>query len=264
MSALVVYKEKVATIRHLLEKQGPELAKALSGAVTPDKMIRTLMTDIQTNPKLLDCSPNSLIRCVMEAAQLNLVTGSAMGQAYLVPYKKECRLIIGYKGLLALVHRSGVVASVQAKVVRVGDHFAYRAGTINIIEHQMAEYTELPLPAMTHVYAIAELRNGGRQCEVMQRIEVEAIRARSQSGDRGPWVTDYDAMALKTCLRRLARSLPQSTELQYALSETDRMEAVPPVLADGQQDVLGMTEDDNGGSGQANAQDAAAEPVTTG
>lgn len=264
MSALVPYKEKVANVRTLLEKQGPELAKALSGAVTPDKMIRTLMTDIQTNPKLLDCSTGSLIRCVMEAAQLNLVTGSAMGQAYLVPYKKECRLIIGYKGLLALVHRSGVVASFQAKVVRAGDHFAYRAGTINIIEHQMCEYTELPLPPMTHVYAIAELRNGGRQVEVMQRIEVEAIRVRSRSGDSGPWATDYDAMALKTCLRRLARSLPQSTELQYALSETDRMEAVPPMaLGDGQTVDALMTEDSNGGSGQTDAQDAAAEPVPT-
>lgn len=263
MTALVTMKERVVTIRALLEKQAPEMAKALSGAITPDKMVRMLMTDFQANPKLLECDRESILRCVMEAAQLNLVTGSAMGQAYLVPYGKKAQLVIGYKGLLAMAHRSGAVAAIQAKVVRQGDDFSYRFGTPTSVSHLPGRYDKLPLPELTHVYAIADLRSGGQQVEVMQRVECEAIRLRSRSRESGPWVTDYDAMCLKTVLRRLLRTVPQSTELQYAISEADRLEAVPPppVGGDSAIDALGV---EDGDSGQADETGADAPGPVTG
>lgn len=260
MTALVPMKDKVKTVRAMLEKQAPEIAKALSGAITPDKMVRMLMTDFQTNPKLLDCDMNGIMRCVMEAAQMNLVTGGGMGQAFLVPYGKRCTLVIGYKGLLAMAYRSGVVMAIQAKVVREGDLFAYRFGIPTHIDHVPARYLSLPLPPLTDVFATADMRSGGKLVEVMQRIEVEAIRMRSRSGDSGPWQTDYDAMALKTVLRRLLKTIPQSSELQYALSETDRLEAVPPPPPGGWD----KTEDANGVSGQTIDAESEPEPATSG
>ena len=50
----------------------------------------------------------------------------------------------------------------------------------------------------------------------MTKAEVDAIRNRSKSKDRGPWVTDYEAMALKTVIRRSFRYLPVSVEAQSA------------------------------------------------
>lgn len=254
MTALVTTRERVSSLRATLEKMGPELTKALSGAITPEKMLRLVMTDVQANPQLLQCDPQSIMRCVMEAAQLNLATGAGLGQAYLVPFKGKCQLIIGYKGLLALVHRSGVVSSLNAQVVRVGDDFSYRLGTSPEIRHVRADYQTLPLPAMTHVYAIAALRSGGQQFEVMQRQEVEAVRYRARVGDKGPWQTDYDAMALKTCLRRLCRVLPQSSELQVALSEAERMEAVTPFTVDASVEPMEVV------SGEGAAEIGAGEP----
>ena len=49
----------------------------------------------------------------MRCAQLGLEPGSGMGQAYLIPFKDECQFIIGYRGLLNLVYRSGHLRSLN-------------------------------------------------------------------------------------------------------------------------------------------------------
>jgi recombination protein RecT len=63
-----------------------------------------------------------------------------------------------------------------------------------------------------YVYAVAHLKGGGVQFEVMPKREVDAIRARSRSGNEGPWKTDYAEMAKKTVVRRLAKYLPLTIE----------------------------------------------------
>jgi recombination protein RecT len=75
------------------------------------------------------------------------------------------------------------------------------------------------------VYAVAKLKDGGVQFDVMSRAEVDGIRARSKSADNGPWVTDYAAMALKTVVRRLFKFLPVSIEIQQAVTLDEQAEA---------------------------------------
>ena len=64
--------------------------------------------------------PASLMSAIVKASQLGLEVGSAMGHAYLVPYKTEATLIIGYRGMLALARRSGEIQSITARVVSAG------------------------------------------------------------------------------------------------------------------------------------------------
>jgi recombination protein RecT len=70
------------------------------------------------------------------------------------------------------------------------------------------------------VYAVAKLKDGGRQFAVMSRAEVEVIRNRSFAKNKtdiekydGPWKTDFEQMALKTVVRRLFKFLPVSVEM---------------------------------------------------
>ena len=76
-----------------------------------------------------------------------------------------------------------------------------------------------------HVYAVARLKDGGVQFEVMSRADVEKVRALSKAGSSGPWVDHFDEMAKKTVIRRLFKYLPVSIELQKAVVMDERAEA---------------------------------------
>jgi recombination protein RecT len=151
----------------------------------------------------------------MQAAQLGLEPTGVLGGAYLVPYKETCTLIIGYRGLIDLARRSGQIESIEAHVVYSNDRFRCHYGLSPVLEHEPA--WEGPPGAVKAVYAIAKMKDGGMQLEVMTRAQVDAIKARSKTSGSGPWVTDYDEMARKTVVRRIAKYLPLTTELSDAL-----------------------------------------------
>ena len=81
------------------------------------------------------------------------------------------------------------------------------------------------------MYAVAHLKDGGVQAEVMTLADINAIRKRSRSGDSGPWVTDFGEMARKTVIKRLCKSLPISVELATAL-EADSASALSADIPD--------------------------------
>ena len=63
------------------------------------------------------------------------------------------------------------------------------------------------------VYGLARFKDGGSTSVVLRKAEVDAHRARSKSSGRGPWVTDYEAMARKTAIRAMMPFLPLSAEV---------------------------------------------------
>lgn len=57
---------------------------------------------------------------------------------------------------------------------------------------------------LTHVYMIANFKDGGHYFQVMNADEIEAAAKRSPSYGKAvsPWKSDYEAMAKKTVIRR--------------------------------------------------------------
>ena len=220
---LPVQKQNLATVAQMMEKSRDSIAAALPKHLTVERLSRVALGELRTNPKLLECNPTSLMSAIVKASQLGLEVGSAMGHAYLVPYKTECTLIIGYRGMIALARRSGEIQSIAARVVYARDTFELEYGLNEKLCH-VPSTDEDPGP-VTHVYAVAKLRDGGIQYEVMTRTEIEVIRKRSRAGGSGPWVTDWSEMARKTVMRRLFKYLPMSIEMADALaveSDDDR------------------------------------------
>ncbi len=213
---LPVQKQNYTTVAQMMEKSRDSIAAALPKHLTVERLSRVALGELRTNPKLLECNPASLMSAIVKASQLGLEVGSAMGHAYLVPYKTECTLIIGYRGMIALARRSGEIQSITARVVYARDTFELEYGLEEKLRH-IPSTDEDPGP-VTHVYAVAKLRDGGIQYEVMTRAEVEAIRKRSRAGQYGPWVTDWSEMARKTVMRRLFKYLPMSIEMADAMS----------------------------------------------
>jgi recombination protein RecT len=232
---IVPLRDKVSSIRALLEKSKPQLALAVPSHLKVDRLLRVAMTSIQKNPKLLDATPTSLIGAVMECAQLGLEPDGLLGHAYLVPFRNkkqdgswqtEVTLIPGYKGLYKLVRNSGELSTVTAEVVYKQDQFTVSKGLDPRLEHVPAEdVQEVSEDDIRAFYAVARLKDGGVQFVLLWKWQVDAIRARSKAKDSGPWVTDYVEMGKKTALRQLAKLLPTSVEVQRAVALDERADA---------------------------------------
>lgn len=207
----------VTTIRDLLDRSKGQITKALPRHMNADGLLRIAMTSIQTNYRLLECDPKSLVGAVMEAAQLGLEPDGVLGRAYLVPYKVKgnyrAQLQIGYRGLVDLAHRSGQIASLYAHPVYENDEWDFEYGLEPKLRHVPARDDRGDLIA---AYAVVRLKDGGYDFEWMWKSDIDKVRASSKASDSGPWVTHYDEMARKTPLRRLAKRIPLSTEFQRA------------------------------------------------
>lgn len=197
-----------------VEKLKPQMAMALPKAITPERMARVALTQMRMTPKLLQCDAQSLMKCLMISAQLGLEPGS-LGHAYFIPYGREAQFIIGYKGMIELIMRSGKVKSISARVVREGEKCEIRYGTNPGIEHSPS-LTEMGKPI--GYYAVAQFRDGGEQFDFMNMSEIAKVREKSKSGNSGPWVSHFDEMAKKSVIRRLFKYLPVSIEVQQAVS----------------------------------------------
>ena len=196
------------------------LADVAPKHITPNRIVKIALIAASRQPRLFECTPQSLLQSVMKSAELGLDCVGTLGQGYLVPYYNgkikayECQFIPGYQGLIALARRSGQIVRIESRVVHEKDVFDFEYG----LDQRLKHVPELSgdRGKISCVYAIAELKDGSRQLEVMTIDEVEAIRDRSKAKECGPWVTDFAEMARKTVVRRIAKYLPLSPEMEQA------------------------------------------------
>jgi recombination protein RecT len=137
--------------------------------------------------------------------------------AYLVPRKVKgdlkCILDISYMGMIKILTDAGAVKNVDAGVIYSNDKYDFRRGSDPYFKHQpvLANKGE-----KVGAYAIAFLRDGGFQFEILGREEIEKIRATSESykNEEGrkysPWETWEDEMWKKSVLKRLFKLLPKT------------------------------------------------------
>ncbi len=240
---IVPYQQKVKNIRALVTARMPHLKNVIQRGIDPERFAKIAVTVIAKSDRLLDCTQQSLLGCLMQSAQLGLDLDPALGLAYMVPYKTTATFVPGYKGLMELARRSHGVSRIVARAVYEADDFDFELGTNDWIHHKPKDGDR---GALTHVYAVAHLvppnvldmRRTGRstwepspatvEFVVLTKADVEKFRARSLAKNNGPWVTDYEAMALKTAVRRLTTWLPKNAELSRAVRLDEQADAGEP------------------------------------
>jgi len=199
-----------------------QIALALPKHMTPDRMLRVALTTVNTTPKLLDCSKESVLSAIMKCSAIGLEPDGR--NAHLIPYGSQCQLIIDYKGLVALAERNGV-QNIRAASICENDEFSFSVENGVIILNHKIDWKKPRGDA--YAYYASCVRNGMFDAEVMQRDEINAIRKRSKASGAGPWVTDFDEMAKKTVLRRMSKRWDITPELKAALdADDDRIENI--------------------------------------
>lgn len=245
------------SLRELIELSSKELGKALPDHMRPERLVRIALTSIRKNPKLATCTQESFLGALFTAAELGIEP--IAGRAYLIPFRnnrkidvsgksewrsfQEVEFVIGYKGVVELFYRHANAVKLSWATVHANDEFEYELGTDAFLHHKPP--VKGPRGEIIGYWVCAELKNGGKSFHYMTRDEVlEHGRKHSKTwitteydkqqrkkvpctphwDPESPWVTDEEAMCLKTVFLQLAKVLPLSFELQQALvqDETSR------------------------------------------
>ena len=209
-----------------------QFALALPRGASAAQLTRDVLTLVSQNRDLAACEPMTVLGGAMAMAQLGLRPG-VLGHGWLIPFKGKATLVIGYQGLLELAHRSGAIASIQAHTVHEADAFRYSFGLNEVLEHTPARGER---GEATHYYCVVKSQSGGVYWDVMTRTDAEVHRdrfamAKTREGRVvGPWRDHFDAMALKTIIKRVLKLAPRSTEIALAI-DVDETSQVHNVVA---------------------------------
>lgn len=191
----------------------------------------TSMLDLYSGDSYLQkCDPYEVaVECV-KAATLNLPISKSLGFAYVVPYNNKPTFTIGYKGLIQLAQRTGQYKTINADIVYEGELVGYDklSGMIDISGEKSSN-------EVIGYFAYFKLVNGFEKMLYMSKEEIEVWKDKyspSAKSKYSPWNTEFDKMALKTCLRRLISGYGiMSLDMQIAI-ENDRSEQTPQQRAE--------------------------------
>lgn len=213
-----------------------EFQRAMPKGMEAAQLVRDAQTALRAVKDLAKCEPATVLGGLMTCSQLGLRVG-VLGQAWLLPYwdskarGHKAQLIIGYQGLLELIYRSDQVETVAARVVYENDEWLleYGLGEDKLIHRPPAGWADRGAPV--GFYAIARMKSGGYQMtDPVSVADMEKHRDRHAPRNRsqqivGPWRDHFEAMALKTMIIRLAKTLPKSPEVVRAIENDGAVRA---------------------------------------
>lgn len=193
----------------------------LPAHLTAERMAQLVLGEMARNPKIADCTTESVALAYLTCGQLGLEPSSPLGHVYLVPYGKTLTVIIGYKGLLQLARNGGILWA-HAEVVYEDE---VKAGTWEgsimppAIHHSWAADTDRSDAKIAAAYCVVRTKDDAQYQVILTRAEIDARRKRSKASGSGPWVTDFAAMARKCAVRALLSGgmVPLSAEVAEGL-----------------------------------------------
>lgn len=227
------FKKKREDVTALLNSSKAEITKVLPENIKSDRFITLILNYLTKNPELFDCTKHSILGTVILLAELGLIPDDVIGEAYMraeTNYRKrvkECTFIVGYKGLIALAMRAGIVSYVETATVYGanqddGDYFDYDLGLNKKLEHKPVGLEDQA--RITHFYSIAKMKDGDKIFKVITRKVAEDTRDENQSFKNGDpktvliWTKKFDEMGMKTAIRKLFKNIPVSGSLARALA----------------------------------------------
>ena len=178
-----------------------------------------------TDRTLQLCDPKNVVMEALKAASLKLPINKQLGFAWIVPYRdgRTGQYIptfqLGYKGYIQLCMRTGAYKYINADVVYEGELVKHDklTGEIEIDPEKRTGDKK------TGYFAFIETLNGFRKTLYMSIDEITKHAqqySKSYSSKNSVWATDFDAMAMKTCLRLLLSKYGiMSVEMQRAYIE---------------------------------------------
>ena len=181
--------------------------------------LSSLLTLVNNNNLLQKANPTSVLAAAATAASLDLPVNPSLGLAWIVPYGNGAQFQLGYRGAIALAMRSGQMKSIVMTEVYEGECKCWNRFT------ETFEFGDRVSDNIIGYYARFETVNGFVKATFWTKEEVLKHAKRfSKSFNRGPWQTDFDAMAKKTVLLSIIKTYaPMSIDIQSAFESDGKV-----------------------------------------
>lgn len=187
------------------------------------QFVADISTAVSTNYALQKCDAGTILSAGLVAYTLKLPLANTLGYAYVIPYGDKAQFQIGYKGLIQLAIRSGIIADIDVDDVREGeylgkDEFSGKPKFKFIEDDDLREKAKI-----VGYRAYFETTNGFRKVIywTIEKITQHAKRYSKTFGSSSStnvWRDNFDTMARKTMLKQLLSKWAMLTvELQDAL-----------------------------------------------
>lgn len=206
----------------------PRIEDMLPKHMDPSRFLRIARLIVTQDPDLSDpdkTDPMSVLQAILDASRLGLELGR---EAHLVRYGRECTMLADYRGFQKLALETGALRVIEARVVYKDDLFEYAEGTDPHIKHLPALTADRRDAAVLAFYCIAFMKDGGNTFIVRTPMQIEHIRSKSRAKSNGPWVSDWQAMGMKTVIKEICDKrllmLPNARKLSDAIELDNRSE----------------------------------------
>lgn len=233
MANEVATRQKTGIATYLANDKVKNQITSLVGEKATPTFISSVVSAVQTNPALAECSNSSILSGALLGESLKLTPSPQLGQYYLVPFKNtktgvlEAQFQLGTKGYKQLAVRSGQYKNIVVSKIKEGELAAYNPITEEFSFNPIMDMKKrAELPTIGY-YASFELLNGFKKEIYWSKEEMEHHAETYSQGYRNDlrkntkytfWSKDFDAMAEKTMIRQLISKWGiMSIEMQKAV-----------------------------------------------
>ena len=195
--------------------------------INPSQFKNIVINEVKKSPQMQQAflnNPKSLFASILLCAELGLNPSADVGEFYFLPFGSKITPILGYKGIINLILRSGEVSKLWSEIVYQEDDFEYELGIEPKLIHKPNH--ERTNKKIKYVYAVAKLTNGETMFKVMSEKEIMEIVGMSKYPNQlyGSKKDPQGWMYKKTVIKQLSKTLPKDYYGKRGLSADDKVE----------------------------------------
>ena len=221
----LVVAKKQGIASYLTQEAVKQNIEGIVGAKDSQRFISSIVSAVQTNSTLAECTNASILSAALLGQSLNLPQSPQLSYFYIVPYNNKKKLIndqgketeitvkegvfqLGYRGYIQLAMRSGQYQKIQVTEIREGELKSYNPITEELEFDPILDYDERGKKAVVGYYGSFILVNGFKKEIYWDKARMEAHAKKYSASYRKGWSSsfwssDFDEMAKKTILRQL-------------------------------------------------------------
>jgi len=211
-------KRKVGLAVYMTNEAVKSQINNVVGGKDGQRFISSIISAVQANPALQECSNPSILSAALLGESLKLSPSPQLGQYYLVPFKNtkkgmtEAQFQLGYKGYIQLALRSGQYKKLNVLPIKAGELVKYDPLNEEIEVNLIEDEEKREEAETVGYYAMFEYLNGFRKTLYWSKAKMISHAKKYSPGykrdlEKGTewtfWSKDFDGMAMKTMLRQL-------------------------------------------------------------